>query len=124
MYYFLEHDCKGCGLKGECLGKPGTRKRVCVKPEVLLNRPRGLKAAMRVHKSIECLFGDVEVWHRMRRARHSREDGDRFGSSHPTVEPTSNPNQSEVMQRHVKISIIDSCTWPFVGPEVTLCQVC
>jgi len=70
VYYFSEHDCKGCGLKGECLGKSGTRKRVYVKPEALLNRPRGLKAAMRIRKSVERLFGDVKVWHGMRRARY------------------------------------------------------
>ena len=41
-----------------------------MKPEALLNRPRGLKAAMGVRRSVERVFGDVKVWHGMGRARY------------------------------------------------------
>lgn len=41
-----------------------------MKPEALENRPRGLKAAMWIRKSVERLFGDVKTWHGMRRARY------------------------------------------------------
>lgn len=51
-------------------GAPQAMKRVYVKPEALLNRPRCLKAAMRIRKSVERVFGDVKVWHGMGRARY------------------------------------------------------
>jgi len=70
VYYFSEKDCKECVLREKCLGNSGTRKRVYVKPETLENRPRGLKAAMRIRKSVERLFGDVKAWHGMSRARY------------------------------------------------------
>ena len=41
-----------------------------MKPEALLNRPRGLKAAMGVRRSVERVFGDVEVWLGMGGARY------------------------------------------------------
>jgi IS5 family transposase len=47
-----------------------TRKKVYVKPGMLENRRRGLKAAMLIRKSVEHLFGDVKTWHGMRRPRY------------------------------------------------------
>jgi len=44
--------------------------RVYVKPEVFEHRPRGLKRAMRVRKTVERLFGEAKGWHRMGRARY------------------------------------------------------
>lgn len=70
LYYFSEHDCLGCRLRSACLGKSAGRKRVYVKPEVSEHRPRGLKRAMRVRKTVERLFGEAKVWHRMARARY------------------------------------------------------
>lgn len=70
LYYFSERDCASCSMKEACLKKTETRKRVYLKPEVFTHRPRGLKRAMRLRKTIERLFGEVKVWHRMDRARY------------------------------------------------------
>jgi IS5 family transposase len=70
LYYFSEHDCLGCPMRSSCLGPSATRKRVYVKPEVFEHRPRGLKRAMRVRKTVERLFGEAKIWHRMGRARY------------------------------------------------------
>jgi len=70
LYYFSERDCLGCRMRSSCLGASETRKRVYVKPEVFEHRPRGLKRAMRVKKTVERLFGEAKVWHRMGRARY------------------------------------------------------
>jgi hypothetical protein len=43
---------------------------VYVKPEVFEHRPRGLKRAMRLRKTVERLFGEANLWHRMGRARY------------------------------------------------------
>jgi IS5 family transposase len=72
LYYFSERDCLGCQLRSSCLGKSAGRKRMYVKPEVFEHRPRGLKRAMRVRKTVERLFGEAKVWHRMGRARYRR----------------------------------------------------
>ncbi len=70
LYYFSERDCLGCPMRSSCLGARATRKRVYVKPEVFEHRPRGLKRAMRLRKTVERLFGEAKVWHRMGRARY------------------------------------------------------
>jgi len=70
LYYFSERDCLECPMRSSCLGPCATRKRVYVKPEVFEHRPRGLKRAMRVRKTVERLFGEAKVWHRMGRARY------------------------------------------------------
>jgi IS5 family transposase len=70
LYYFSERDCLGCPMRSSCLEARATRKRVYVKPEVFEHRPRGLKRAMRVRKTVERLFGAAKVWHRMGRARY------------------------------------------------------
>jgi len=70
LHYFSEHDCLGGQVRSSCLGESASRKRVYVKPEVSEHRPRGLKRAMRVRKTVERLFGEAKVWHRMGRARY------------------------------------------------------
>ena len=40
------------------------------KEDLLRNRPRGLKRALRLRKGIERVFGDAKVWHRLERARY------------------------------------------------------
>lgn len=72
LYYFSELDCGVCPRKEKCLKKTETRKRVYLKPEVFLNRPRSVKRAMRLRKIIERVFGEVKVWHAMDRARYRR----------------------------------------------------
>lgn len=70
LYYFSERGCAACALKGSCLTKSQKRKVIYLKPEVLRHRPRGVKRAMRIRKTIERLFGEVKTWHRMDRARY------------------------------------------------------
>jgi len=36
------------------------------------HKPRGFKRAMRMRKTIERVFGEAKVWHRMARARYRR----------------------------------------------------
>jgi len=69
-FYFSEKDCQRCPRKDSCLTKSETRKRVYVRPEVFENRPRGIKRAMRMRKTIERVFGEAKTWHRMMRARY------------------------------------------------------
>ena len=70
LCYFSERDCLSCAPKSSCVGESASRKRVYVKPEVFEHRPRGLKRAMRVRRTVERLFGEVKAWHRMVRARY------------------------------------------------------
>ena len=69
-YYFSEKDCAACPHRDSCLGKNQKRKRAYVKPEVLANRPRGIKLAMRIRRTIERIFGEAKTWHGMARARY------------------------------------------------------
>ncbi|GAW91331.1 hypothetical protein TC41_1813 [Calderihabitans maritimus] len=69
-FYFSKKDCQRCPRKDSCLSKSETRKRVYVRPEVFENRPRGIKHAMRMRKTIERVFGEAKTWHRMMRARY------------------------------------------------------
>ncbi|BCV24993.1 IS1182 family transposase [Gelria sp. Kuro-4] len=69
-YYFSEKDCAACPYRNSCLSKTETRKRAYVKPEVLANRPRGIKIAMRIRRTIERIFGEAKTWHGMARARY------------------------------------------------------
>ncbi|MCL6581985.1 MAG: IS1182 family transposase, partial [Firmicutes bacterium] len=70
IYYFSEHDCRDCPSRLCGLGACETRLRVYVNPGVFTHRARGLKKAMRIRKTIERLFGELKVWHRMARARY------------------------------------------------------
>ncbi len=70
IFYFSEKDCQRCPRKESCLTKSETRKRAYVRPEVFSNRPRGIKRAMRVRRTIERVFGEAKTWHRMVRARY------------------------------------------------------
>lgn len=70
LFYFSEKDCQHCPMKGSCLSSSETRKRVYVRPEVFQNRPRGIKRAMRIRKTIERLFAEAKIWHGMARARY------------------------------------------------------
>lgn len=69
LFYFSEMDCGVCPIKDRCLKKTGTRKRVYLKPEVFAHRPRGIKRAMRIRKTIERVFGEVKTWHGLYQAR-------------------------------------------------------
>ena len=70
IYYFSQRDCGGCAMRQECLTGRQKRKVVYVNPLVWANRPRGLKRAMKIRKTIERVFGDCKTWHKMGRARY------------------------------------------------------
>jgi IS5 family transposase len=72
-YYFSTSDCRYCPIKDQCLTdnqlKYG-RKQIFVDPLTEKHRPRGMKQASRIRKTIERVFGDAKYWHDMEQSRY------------------------------------------------------
>jgi IS5 family transposase len=69
IVYWSERDCTRCINRDACIGNR-TRKVLYINPSLETRRPRGMKAAMKIRKTIERVFGDAKKWHRMGRARY------------------------------------------------------
>ena len=69
-FHFSQTDCQRCQRRDTCLPGGQKRKVAYFKPEVLQHRPRGLKRAMSIRKTIERVFAEAKMWHGMGRARY------------------------------------------------------
>lgn len=70
LYVFSQRICQRCALKAPCLKAGQKRQVVYFHPGKDRDRPRGIRTAMRVRKTIERVFGEAKKWHRLDRARY------------------------------------------------------
>ena len=70
VFSFSANDCRKCPLAAGCLRKTQRRRQVFFDPDTGKHKPRGFKRAMRMRKTIERVFGEAKVWHRITRARY------------------------------------------------------
>ncbi|MEW6045693.1 MAG: transposase [Bacillota bacterium] len=78
LYVFSQRTCQRCPLKVRCLKGGQNRRVVYFHPGKNQDRPKGIRVAMRVRKTIERIFGEVKKWHRLDRARYQRLRGVAF----------------------------------------------
>lgn len=70
LHVFSQRTCQRCSWKAQCLKAGQKRQVIYFHPGKDRDRPRGIRVAMRVRKTIERVFGEAKKWHRLDRARY------------------------------------------------------